>query len=198
VELLTREAVIEAVGYSLANPTAAGLVRYSRDWPGVRTRVSDIGGRATTVARPPAFFAEDGVMPERVKLRAELLLEADDEAGLEKARAEIAAAVERAEEKARAEVAAAGWSFKGVDRVLASSPFSRAVTFEQRHELNPRYASAGDKKALEAAIERDAEFVKQYALCRERWLSGERDVVWPAGTNAMRRRHRVPCVEPPE
>jgi hypothetical protein len=100
------------------------------------------------------------------------------------------------EQKARAEVAAAGWSFKGADRVLKSSPYARAVTFEERHKLNPRYASAGDEEALDAAIERDAEFVAQYAAARERWLAGERDVVWPAGTNAMRRWHRVPCAAP--
>ena len=197
VELLTVNAIVDRTAYVLANPTAAGLVRYSRDWPGVRTRIGDIGaGGVTTVKRPPgAFFAEEGVMPESVAFRFEMLEAVLEGSELEAARARIAHAVEAKEQEARVRIEAAGWSFKGVERVLKSSPYSRAKTFEQRHTLNPRYA--GNKEAREAAIERDREFVERYAIARERWLEGERDVVWPAGTDAMRRRHRVPCTPPP-
>ncbi len=197
LELLTVDAIIDRTAYTLANPTAAGLVRYSKDWPGVRTRVSDIGVRTMTIARPPAFFAEDGTMPESVELRPELAGDVLERGGLEQAHARIADAVEKREAKARAEVEAAGWSFKGADRVLKSSPFARATTFEQRHGMNPRFASAGDEAALRAAIKREEEFVAQYGVARERWLAGERDVLWPAGTYAMRRWHRVRCAEPP-
>ncbi len=196
-ELLTPEAVVEKVAYTIANPTAAGLVRFAKDWPGVRTRVSDIGGHAVTVERPPAFFAEDGTMPESVELRFEMpdaLLEAH---GLEGARSRIAEAIEKKEDEARAEVKAAGWSFKGGNRVRKSSPYARAKTFEERGRLNPRYASGGDADVLNAAIERDAEFLSRYAACRDRWLGGERHVVWPAGTDAMRRWHGVRCADPP-
>ena len=78
-----------------------------------------------------------------------------------------------------------------------SSPYARAKTFEARGRLSPRYASGGDPDALDAAIARDAEFLLTYAECRERWLAGERHVVWPAGTDAMRRWHRVRCADPP-
>ncbi len=196
-ELLTPQALIDKVAYTIANPTAAGLVRFAKDWPGARTRVSDIGRRVVTVERPPAFFAEDGTMPESVELRFEMpetLLEAH---GLEGARVRIAEAVEKKENDARAEVEAAGWSFKGADRVRKSSPYARAKTFEARGRLSPRYASGEDPDALDAAIARDAEFLLTYAECRERWLAGERHVVWPAGTDAMRRWHRVPCADPP-
>src|SRR5690606_37439422 len=62
VELLTVNAIVDETAYALANPTAAGLVRYSKDWPGVRTRISEIGAeRAISVKRPVgAFFAEEG------------------------------------------------------------------------------------------------------------------------------------------
>ncbi len=197
VELLTVNAIVDRTAYVLANPTAAALVRYSKDWPGVRTRISDLGAdRATTVERPAgAFFAAEGVMPERVNLRCEMLEPLLEGSDLKTARARIADAVEVKEREARVRIEAAGWSFKGAERVLKSSPYSRAKTFEQRHALNPRYA--GDKEAREAAIERDCDFIERYAIARERWLEGERDVAWPAGTDAMRRRHRVPCTPPP-
>ncbi len=185
------------MAYTIANPTTAGLVRFAKDWPGARTRVSDIGRRVVTVERPPAFFAEDGTMPESVELRfemPEMLLEAH---GLEGARVRIAEAVEKKENDARAEVQAAGWSFKGADRVRKSSPYARAETFEARGRLSPRYASGGDADALDAAIARDAEFLLRYAETRDRWLAGERHVVWPPGTDAMRRWHGVTCADPP-
>ncbi len=72
VELCTPRAVVDEAAYTLANPTAAGLVRFSNEWPGVRTRVSDIGERTVTVERPGAFFADDGIMPAQVELRLEL------------------------------------------------------------------------------------------------------------------------------
>ena len=198
VELLTVEAIVDRTAYALANPTAAGLVRYSKDWPGVRTRISEIGAERTTiVARPTgAFFAEEGTMPESVSFRCEMLEPLLEGSDLDSARARIADAVEVKENETRSRLEAEGRSFKGVERVLKSSPYARAKTFEPRHTLNPRYA--GDKETREAAIERDRDFVERYAIARARWLEGERDVVWPAGTDAMRRRHRVPCTPPPE
>lgn len=167
----------------------------------MRTRVAEIGGDPTDVERPPAFFAEDGAMPERVELQHEMpeeLLEGELEDGaIERARARIAAVAEAKEKQARAEMEAAGRSFKGADRVLKSSPYARAKTFEARHGLNPRYASAGDEEALAAVILRDAEFAERYAAARDRWLAGDREVVWPAGTYGMRRWHRVRCADPP-
>ena len=197
VELLTVNAVVDRTAYALVNPTEAGLVRFSKEWPGVRTRVADIGTRTIRVKRPEAFFTEDGSMPEWVELRFEMPEALLEESGLDGAQARIADAVETQEKKARARIEAEGRSFKGRDRVLRSSPYARARTFEQRHELNPRYASAGDDEALDTAVARDKEFAERYRASRERWLAGERDVIWPAGTYAMRRWHHVPCADPP-
>src|SRR5690606_36890010 len=146
----TVNALVDRTGYVLANPTAAGLVRYSRDWPGVRTRIAEIGAeRAISVKRPVgAFFAEEGSMPERVTLSYEMLERLLEGSDLDSARARIADAVQVKENEARARLKAEGRSFKGVERVLKSSPYARATTFEHRHTLNPRYA--GDKKAREA------------------------------------------------
>jgi putative transposase len=196
-ELLNVDAVVDKTAYTIANATAAGLVRYSKDWPGVQTRVGDIGARTMVIERPPVFFSEDGTMPERIELRFEMPEALLEQIGLDEARTRIAEAVAAKERKAHAEVKAAGWSFKGAERVLKSSPFDRAKTFEERGGLNPRYACAGDHDALEAVITRDASFVAEHASARQRWLAGERDVLWPAGTDVMRRRHHVRCADPP-
>lgn len=194
VELLTPDAVIDKVGYTLANPTAAGLVRFSKEWPGVRTRVGDIGTRILRYERPAAFFAEDGIMPEEVEISCVMPQELVRAHGEKQARALIADAVARHEAAGHVEAALKGWSFKGADRVLKGSPCSRAKTLLDRRRINPRYA--GDREAIAAAVERDAVFAERYAVARERWLAGERDVVWPAGTCAMKRWHRVPCEQP--
>lgn len=194
VELCTASAIVEKIGYTLANPSAAGLVRYSKEWPGVRTRVNDIGERTIEVQRPRAFFAEDGTMPLEVELSfvwPEVLVETY---GVEQARSRIAASVEAHEARARTSAAAKGWAFKGAERVRNGSPYSRAKTLEDHRRLNPRYA--GNAQAIESAIARDASFRERYARVRERWLAGERDVVWPAGTYAMKRWHGVPCERP--
>ncbi len=191
VELCTPGAIVEKSGYTLANPTAAGLVRFSKEWPGVRTRVNDIGQCTITVERPKTFFAEDGTMPAEVELRFELPDVLIATYGVKQARERIAEAVKKHEADARVEAAAKGWHFKGAERVRKGSPFSRATTLEVRRGLNPRYAGA--KEAIQVAVARDADFRRRYALARQRWLAGERDVVWPAGTYAMKSRHNVLC-----
>ena len=191
VELLTANAVVEKLGYVLTNPSAAGLVRFSKEWPGVRTRVGDIGQRTLRIERPHVFFAEDGVMPEAVEIPLEMPDMLVQVFGVEQSRRRIAEAVARHEANAQAEADAKGWAFKGADRVRKSSPYSRAKTLEERGRLNPRYA--GDADAIRSAVRRDRGFRERYAAARERWLAGERDVEWPAGTYAMKRRHNVPC-----
>lgn len=191
VELLTARAAVDRIGYALANPTAAGLVRSSADWPGLRTRVEDLGVATMKVARPRSYFANDGDMPAEVELRLEMPQLLLHVYGLKQARERIAAAVERHEKAAREKAAKLRWKFVGVERVLERSPYSRAKTLEDRRKLNPRYA--GDEEAIRAAVARDREFVRRYYAARDHWLQDDTKVVWPAGTDALQRRYGVPC-----
>jgi len=118
VELLTPAAIIDKCGYTLANPTAAGLVRYSKDWPGVRTRVSEIGEATMRVERPPMFFVEDGKMPEAEEMPLAMAEQVIHVYGVKQARERIADAVARHEAKGHAEAAAKGRAFKGAGLVL--------------------------------------------------------------------------------
>ncbi len=68
VEIADRDACIDAVGYVLANPVAAGLVEHGRDWPGVRSRPLP---RRHVAAPPPPLRS---LPPAAVGLSAPLLL----------------------------------------------------------------------------------------------------------------------------
>ena len=73
--LVSDEDVLEKMAYTIANPTAAGLVRSPRDWPGVIT--TRIGERCTVqtpfrvarVAREviPGRVARPGTGPVRTR-----------------------------------------------------------------------------------------------------------------------------------
>ena len=134
-------------------------------------------------------------MPETAELRFELPPAIVEERGVDGAKAAVTRAIEEAEQDARKHWEKERRPFKGARGVRKTSPYQRATTYEERHKLRPRYACGGDFEALFAAIARDREFVRLYADARERWLRGERDVVWPAGTWAMRRFHHVRCAE---
>lgn len=153
--------------------------------------MSEIGEATVRVERPPMFFAEDGKMPEVAKMPIAMAEQVLHVYGLKQARERIADAVARHETRGHAEAAAKGWAFRGAEK---SSPYSRAKTLEDRRKLNPRYA--GDAESIKTAIAREAVFRAHYAAARERWLAGDRHVIWPAGTDAMKRRHRVPCEMP--
>jgi putative transposase len=49
-------AVADKIAYTLANPVAAGAVRYPRDWPGLTSRISDMGRKVYRAKRPEYFF----------------------------------------------------------------------------------------------------------------------------------------------
>ncbi len=65
VLLVSDEDVLEKMAYTIANPTAAGLVRAPKDWPGVITTRID---ERCTVDMPDVFFDPEGTLPETVEL----------------------------------------------------------------------------------------------------------------------------------
>jgi hypothetical protein len=54
--LLTPDAVVESIADLIANPVAAGAVRYAKDWPGAQTLPQHVGTRAIRVKRPTYYF----------------------------------------------------------------------------------------------------------------------------------------------
>jgi putative transposase len=180
---------MEKMLYVLANPVAAGLVRCGREWPGLWSDPSLIGGDAIVAERPKEFFRAIGNVPASASLRLHRPpgFEADD-AFSER----LAKALREAEDRAAAELASEGRSFLGAARVLAQKPHAHPTPGEPRRELNPRVACRAKWKRIEA-LQRLEEFRLAYRKALESWRAGLRDALFPPGTWLMRVQHAAPC-----
>ena len=191
VRLETSEAVVDKMGYVLANPVASGLVRYARDWPGAKSHVDDIGGGHVRASRPRVYLdTKRGQWPETAEL--ELALPAYVEAHEADAwRDAVKASVAEHEARGREAVAESGRPFLGARRAETASPYERATSVEPRRDRNPTFAVGGVVGAYAAAVQALRAFRAAYAAALERWRAGVRDVVFPAGTWWMVRVHSV-------
>jgi REP element-mobilizing transposase RayT len=189
VRLENAEAIIEKIVYVLANPVAAGLVRYAAEWPGLWSDPSVIDGPPIVTRRPSVYFDEDGPMP------AETVLRLTRPPGFEGDGTFVAALRARlieAEDAAAAELDRANRSFLGAVRVRAQKPTTRPASGEPHRTLNPRVACRAKWKRIEA-LQRLAEFTRAYREALAAWRSGGRDVPFPPGTWLMRVLHAAPC-----
>jgi len=189
VKLTTPEAVVDKIGYVLANPVASGLVKYACDWPGAKTHVDDLGGGLVHASRPRVYLdAERGGWPETAELELALPphVEAHDADAWRDA---VKASLAEHEVHARETVAENGWKFLGARRAEKVSPYERATSFEPIRGRNPTFAVGGVAGAYAAAVRALRAFRAAYAVALERWRAGVRDVVFPAGTWWMARAH---------
>ena len=177
--------VVRKIAYTLANPTAAGLVRTGREWPGLWSAPEQLGSATLSAPRPEVFFSQ--AMPEVATL--ELALPPGFSSAEELQRL-VAAAVQDLEEKRRAERPRDG--FLGRARVLAQKPFHRPAPDVPRRTLNPRIAARDKWKRIEA-IGRLRSFLDSYRSALADLRSGLPDVLFPAGTYHLRVEHGVRC-----
>ena len=189
VEPIEQGDVLAKVAYVLANPVAAGLVRRGRDWPGVWTEPAAIGGAPRLVARPKKFFREDGPLPDLARLVLHRPPGFENDDGFVETLATLLAA---AEDRATAELEQKGRSFLGVAGVLRQKPFARPATGEPRRGLKPQVACRNKWRRVELLL-CVREFSRAHQKALEAWRAGIRDVLFPAGTWAMRVFHGVSC-----
>lgn len=185
VHLRTAQAVIEKLAYVMANPVAAGLVRYAKDWPGLHTLPAQLGQARFTAPRPSVYFDEQSALwPEEATL--ELTLPSID--GMTQAQVRAAVTLELAEQEraARADVQARGRAFLGVKRVRDASPFARAKSWEPLRGRNPTFAVGRHQRdAFFEAVAALRAFRQAYRAALSSWRSGLRSVCFPAGTWVM-------------
>jgi putative transposase len=134
------------------------------------------------------FFRKNGDMPETLELtyhKPDLLEHLDDDTDLDW----VARMFETREALGRRQREESGHKVLGRRAVLA-----------QHHEApftpNPRVGVADKWRRIEA-IQRLVGFLKQYAECWRLWKAGNRDVVFPHGTYAMRVFHGARCAQAP-
>ena len=191
VRLVGDEDVLDKLAYCLANPVAAGLVAHGNEWPGLRTSPRDVAGREYTAARPGVYFSEAGTMPETVTLkitRPAICPELSDDELAE----HVDELVSKREAACRDEVIESGRRFLGVKGVLRQRVSDSPLTREPWRGLSPRIAAKNKWRRIEA-LRGLKWFTDAYKKALALWRQGARDVVFPAGTYAMRLLHGVRC-----
>jgi len=193
-ELLDDDAVMDKIGYTLANPVASRLVRRTRDWPGFITSVRDLRGGAYTFARP-AFFSR--AMPARATLtlrRPNICPELTDDELVTRAAQDL----RRRELDLRHDAKARGLTFLGPARVRAVVPGTPPEGPAPTSDIRPRFASRNPAHRADAAQRLDA-FCDRYETIRAARVArkddkppSNDDLIFPAGAYAVHRFFGLP------
>ena len=184
VHLVDAEAVIDGLGYLLANPTDAGLVNKGVAWPGPISRPEDLlsgpNQKVYSAKRPGVYFSKNSKLPERAELRL-TLPPALEPLGEERAVRAIANWREEKEESARAKWKALGIPFLGRKKILAQSPFASPDTREPRFQLSPNVKCHDRWRRIEA-LQQLVAFRVAYREAYTSFRAGDRNVEFPEGT----------------
>jgi putative transposase len=192
VHLLTRQAVIEKIAYTLANPVAAGLVRHAHEWPGATVRVDKIGCGVLYATRPDVYFDPTNSRWPKEEALPLTLPPSIDESDPADFHHDVAVALAREEAQAHASLARRGLSAIGSRRAATVSPLARATSLEELRGRNPTFAVGhGNGNMLHRAVAALRAFRSSYREALAVWRTGMRLVVFPAGTWWMRVFHAV-------
>lgn len=192
VWLVADSDIAEAVAYTIANPTAAGLVASPEEWPGVLTRQL---GESVLVDMPDVFFDRRGTLPQRVELRSHHIPARTTRPGGGAPGGRFRAALQRLVNSAHEVMRSQGLRFVGAAAILRQSVSSTPSSIERNRASVP-VVSAESRELRRAAFEHLRWFVLEYRRAWSAWRGGMRDTVFPAGTYALRRFARVNCAPP--
>jgi putative transposase len=188
IALASDEDVLEKMAYTVANPTAAGLVRSPWEWPGV---VSLRLTERSSIDRPDVFFDPKGPLPKQATwniVRPPIYPHLDDAALAQ----DLVRAIERHLDAARTAVLEQGREFLGATAVLQQSFDAVPASVEPRRNSSPRIAAKNLPERVEV-IRRLLDFCRRYRSAWTAWRSGARDTSFPAGTYSLRIHARVAC-----
>lgn len=191
VELGSRQAIVEKIAYTLANPVEAGLVQTAQEWPGIKTTIDDIGQKTLEARRPSQYFrAKNPLWVLDAFLDVSLppsILPSD----AQRFRDEIQEELTRLESSANARIPSP--KVLGAKKAMEIEPESRITTHEPAFQRKPTFAlgRGATKEMREAMIAKRRAFQTAYAKAFEEWQAGNRSVTFPAGTYAMRVIHGV-------
>ncbi|MFV8752642.1 transposase [Nannocystaceae bacterium ST9] len=188
VEPLTRDAIVDKIIYTLANPVSAGLVPRARRWDGASSADLEFG-QCRRVERPD--FLRDGAATEMLHLVAP----PSDSGSVAETIAFIRERLHAREREVVDDFAKMGRQFLGMAAILALPWTTTPATEEAPRTSLPLFAGR-DREVLKAAIEAWRAWQRAYRHAWEALRSGARDVVFPEGTYMLRVRYGMAVADP--
>ncbi|MFO0584567.1 MAG: hypothetical protein U0229_20040 [Anaeromyxobacter sp.] len=188
VALVTKEAVLAKVLYTLTNPVEAELVAKGSEWPGLWSNPDLIGAGTLTFERPEGFFDPKGTMPKQ----AFLTLKTPPGYSKEEFQRLLTAQLETYEADMAKALEHLGRRVLGVRKILKQRHTDRPSTKPTLGELKPRVAARDKWKRIEA-LGRLQAFLEEYQEAITRYRGGAHDARFPVGTYWMRVCFGVAC-----
>lgn len=179
-ELVTPEAILEAIAYTLANPASSGLVPHARSWPGVLSTPADLHGRTVEAEVPPLYFS-DTWEPQSLRFTLPPALAAlhSTDAVVDWVKARIA----ELERESAARLRSQRRSFLGLDRLRKTAWTGRPAAPRAAPPATRRVPTlkAVCAEALAQAVLELRAFREAYREALERWRA-KLQAVFPPGT----------------
>ena len=198
VELYGPNAILQEIGYTLANCVEAGLVSEATEWPGATARVGEIGaGVFRTVERPRMYFnPKNRTWPERASVTLTMPQVLTQTYG-ERATAVLRSAVRAAVARARRIARKAGYVVRDIARLYRVPFTDRACSREPSGQRNPTFATGGVAELARKAIDERFTFRTLYRQARDALKRGIPGVAFPEGAWRWLR-ELLPCRTPEE
>jgi hypothetical protein len=190
VKLVDRDAVLDKLTYTAANPVLDHLVERVHHWPGVNGLSALLNGHMIRARRPLHFFRPEGGMPTELEMSLTIPSELGPAAEV---LSELRDRVHRVEQECAAERQRTGGRVLGRRAVLAQSWRDQPGSREPRRNLRPCVATRSAWARVEALM-RNRSFLLEYAEARSRWLAGVA-AVFPQGTYWLHRFTAAPISE---
>ena len=192
-ELVDQETIFAKLLYVILNPVKARLVEAATAWPGAISLPRQIG-RCQQVPRPTsAYYAGRECSPERPP-SVKLALSAP-KGFTSKALAELKRSVVEGEKEIRTQLEGRKSRFLGKIRILKAKHTDVVGSSRPTNERADPVACGTDPARRREALEEIYAFRRAYREARALWLEGVEDVLFPLGTNGLRRRFGVAVVE---
>ncbi len=191
LELTDEQTVLEKMAYTLANPTLARLVKSPAEWPGL---ISLRLGERLEIEMPDVYFDENGDLPDTAQLHIQRppIYPKRTDAELQGL---LDAAISKVVKSTKDDVRAHGGSFLGRTEVLRQRFEALPRTEASRRSPTPRVAGKSTE-LRRAALTAIRQFIGAYRASRNDWRNGNRSVIFPAGTYALRLFAGVQCQPP--
>jgi putative transposase len=195
VELLRPDDLLEKLVYAITNPVNDALVDKVEHWPGAACLPSLVSGRTMVATRPRRFFRDNGPFPDSACLELSASPFHSDLLHPEWAKL-VAGSVDASVQNTREMRIKSGKCVVGAKAVLAQPWHEAPESYEPRRTMNPHVACRDKWRRIEA-LQRNRAFLDAYREARLAWMSGGKNVEFPAGVWYLRHFPGVVCAAVP-